>query len=220
MKRTKRSVTLFLMLTTALTFTYAQKKINEGTVTYTATYELSADQLLYADQLPKEITCYFRGDSTAAITNQGAAIIKGVSVLKSNYHSLLVNIPTASKKIVVVMSNEEVEQEKAANPQFKGTVGTEKQIINGYTCIKVNITDTKSGANYEIWVTNDIDMPPNSVSKLVSEFGGVPVRFVTFNRGIKISAEIKEINEVPIPAGFFSPTRDYESMTFAQLQAL
>src|SRR5258708_4064931 len=148
----------------------AQKKINEGIIIYTASYELNAEQLRYADQLPKEITCYFRGDSTAAIVKQGAVIIKGVSVFKANYHSLLIEIPSASKKIVVVMTPDEVEQEKAANPLFKGTTGDEKQVIDGYNCNKVTLTDTKTGAGYEIWVTNDIELVPNSVSKLVSGF--------------------------------------------------
>jgi hypothetical protein len=198
----------------------AQKKISEGAVTYTVSYELNATQLLYADQYPKEITCYFRGDSSAATTNQGAIIVKGVSVFKANYHSLIIDIPSLSKKILVVMTPEEVEQEKEANPQFTSTKGTEKEVIDGYNCTKVTVTDTKSGGSYEVWITGDIDVPPNSVSKLVSDFGGVPVRFVTFNRGTKINAEIKEIKEVTVPAGFFSAAKDYQLMSFTELKAM
>jgi hypothetical protein len=219
MKVPRKISALFLLLAATMGAS-AQKKIIEGTVTYTVSYELSADQKQYADLLPKEVTCYFRGDSTAAITNQGPAVIKGVSVFKSNFHSLLVDLPASSKKIVVVMTQAEVEMDKAANPVLKGSKGTETQTINGYNCTKVTLTDTKSGANYDIWVTNDIDITPNSVSKPVSEFGGVPVKFVTFNGGIRINAELKEIVEVPIPPGFFSPTKDYEPMSLTQLRAM
>jgi hypothetical protein len=220
MKSAKKTTLLFFLLFATLSKVNAQKKINEGIATYTATYELTAQQLLYADQLPKEITCYFRGDSTAAIVNQGNFTIKGVSVLKTNYYSMLIEIPASSKKIAVVLTPAEIEEEKAADPHFTGTKGTEMQIINGYNCTKVSIADAKNSATYDIWVTNDIDIVPNSVSKLVSEFGGVPVKFITFNRGIKISAELIEIKETPIPAGFFTATKDYQSMSFDQLKAL
>ena len=220
METAKKTVAFFLLMCAALSYVNAKKKINEGTVTYDVSYELNADQLQYASLLPKEITCYFRGDSCASIVNQGPAKIKGVTVFKANYRSLLVDMPTSSKKIVVVFTPDEVAQEKAANPQLTGVKGTEKQIIDGYSCSKVSITDTKNGAVYEIWVTNDIDLAPNSLSKLVSDFGGVPVKFVTFNRGIKVNAEIKEIKEMPVPPGFFSATKDYQPMTLSELQAM
>jgi hypothetical protein len=53
----------------------------------------------------------------------------------------------------------------------------------------------------------------------VSEFGGVPVKFVTFNQGIKVNAEIKEVKAEIVPAGFFSATKDYEPMSYSELKA-
>ncbi|MFI5139116.1 MAG: DUF4412 domain-containing protein [Sphingobacteriales bacterium] len=220
MEITKKITLLILLLVAAVYKVSAQKKINEGIVTYNVSYELNAVQLQYADQLPKKITFYFRGDSTAATIKQGSAIVKGVSVFKANFHSLLVELPATSKKIVVVMTPAEVEEEKAENPHLKAVTGNEKQIIDGYNCYKVTATNAKNGESYEIWVTNDIDMPPNSISKPVSGFGGVPVLFVTFNRGIRINAEIEEIKETAIPPGFFSATKEYQPMSFTDLQAL
>jgi len=220
MKITAKLIALVLPLVAAFAGVDAQKKIAEGTIIYNVTYKLPADKQQYAAMLPKEITCYFRGDSSAAIIDQGQAVTKGVSVFKSNFHSLIIDIPAASKKIFVVLTRQEVEQERAANPQFSGTKGAEKQVIAGYNCIKATITDTKSGVKYDIWLTNDIDTPPNSVSRLVSGFGGIPVKFVTFNQGIRVDAEIKEVKAVPVPPGFFSPTKDYESMSYTDLKAL
>jgi len=209
-----------LLLFLTLSIAAAQRKINEGTVIYTLSYELSADQQQYATMLPNELTCYFRGDSSAAIVNQGATIIKGVSVIKNNYHSLIIDLPAASKKIVVVLTSAEVEQENAGLPQFQGVKGTEKQVINGYYCTKVPVTEARGGANYDIWITNDIDMPPNSVNRSSSIFGGMPVKFVTFNNGFKINAVVKEIKEMSVPAGFFSASKDYESMSYTDLKAM
>lgn len=64
-------VLLFIMVAGSAS---AQKKIVEGSVTYYLTYELNAQQLLDASTLPRQVTYYFRGDSSAAITNQGALL--------------------------------------------------------------------------------------------------------------------------------------------------
>lgn len=213
----KKIVFLILLLMVPFYQAIAQKKILEGSVKYKVIYDLPADQ---SANLPSEITCYFRGDSCAAISNQGSAIVKGVSVFKTNYHSLLIDIPAALKKILVVMTAGEVEQEKAEVPVLKGKKGTDKQVIAGYHCFKIIASDEKSGVIYDVWVTNDLDMPPNSVSKPVSGFGGVPIKFVTFNRGIKINAEVSEIQETAVPPGFFTATKDYEIMSFTELKAL
>jgi hypothetical protein len=210
-----------LLLSAAFTLpAIAQKKITEGTVTYTVSYELSPDKQQYADMLPKEIVCYFRGDSTAAIVNQGAATVKGVSVFKADYHSLIIDVPAANKKIVVVLTAGEVAQEKASIPQFTGKKGAETQVMDGYKCSEVTLTDLKNNTVYEMWVTNDIGIPPTSVSRAVSSFGGVPVKFVTFNNGIKINAEIKEVKAGTVPFGFFTASKDYEPMSYTDLKAM
>ena len=215
-----KSTMVFVLLGVSAMMASAQKKILEGTVTYTVSYELSTSQRQFANLLPTEITCYFRGDSSAAITVQGAATIKGVSVFKTNYHSLLIEMPGASKKIVVVMTPDEVEQEKAGNPKLTSKKEAQTQMINGYRCTKISITDLKNGSSYDSWVTNDIAMAPNSVDRLVSGFGGVPIKFVTFNRGIKINAEVKEIKAIAVPMGFFTADKNYQPMSFAELTAM
>jgi len=216
----KKIAALFFVTALTAAAAMAQKKITEGVVTYTVSYELPADKQQIAGMLPKEITCYFRGDSTAAIVVQGPATIKGVSVFKSNYHSLIIDVPSASKKIVVVLTPGEVQLENAAVPQFTGKKETEKQVISGYNCTKTTVTDPKANASYELWTTNDINMPPTSVSRAMSSFGGVPVKFVTFNNLIKINATIKEIKEEPVPAGFFTANKDYKPMSYPELKAM
>lgn len=216
----RQSALILFLLGVALTNVFSQTKINEGEVTYTLSYVLPADKQQFADLLPKEVTCFFRGDSTAAIVNQGTATIKGVSVFKTGYHCLIVDFPANSKKIVVVMSPEEVEQEKAGIPQLTFKKGTEKQTINGFNCIKATATDIKTSTVYDIWLTNDIVIPPSSVSRPVSGFGGVPVRFVTFNNNITINAELKEVKEEPVPAGFFTASKDYEPMSYDELKSM
>jgi hypothetical protein len=220
MKSKKKLFALLMIFIASTVCVRAQKVIKEGIVTYSVSYDIPADQLQNYSTLPTEVIIYFRGDSSAAIVNQGSAIIKGVTVFKANYHSMIIDIPVMAKKFFVELSAAEVAEEKASNPQLTGKPGTEQEVINGYKCVKTIVTDTKSGASFDIWLTNDVDIAPNSLSKLVSAFGGVPIRFVTFNRGIKISAELEGIEETVVPPGFFSPTKEYQHMTFTELKNL
>jgi len=196
----------------------AQKQIKEGRAIYSAAYDIPADKLQNYGLLPSEIVIYFRGDSTAAIVNQGDAIIKGVSVLKENYHSMIVDFPAFAKKIFVLESAAEVEEDKKDIPEFTAKKESVNEQINGYHCEKITLTEIKSGTAYEIWVTNDIDIVPNTVSRPVSNFGGVPVKFVTFNHGIMIKAELIQVDESPVATGFFSPSKEYEKMTLPEFK--
>jgi hypothetical protein len=218
--KTFTKIALCALLATGFSKADAQKKITEGSVTYTVNFELPADKQQYASMLPKEITAYFRGDSTAATVQQGQATIKSIQDYKTNFQNILIDVPAAQKKISVVLKPADIEQMEATDPKLTPTPGTEKQTIDGYNCTKVTATDAKTGTKYDVWITKDIDLTPNSVSKLVSTFGGVPVKFVTFNQGIKVNAEIKEIKETQVPKGFFSPTKDYESMSMDDLKAM
>src|SRR6201986_4959526 len=148
---------IFFPLVTALQAS-AQKKIAEGTVIYSVSYELPADKQQYADMLPKEITRYFRGDSVAEIVDQGGATIKGVSVFKSDFHSLLIDASANGKKIVIVLNADEIAKEKADIPQYTGKKTGEKQVIAAYSCEKVVITDPKANMSYDLWITHDIDI--------------------------------------------------------------
>ena len=144
MRYTKISL-IFLLFVFAVFDVKAQKQIKEGIATYSASYDIPADQLQNYGALPSVIVIFFRDDSTAAIVNQGGAIIKGVSVLKTNYHSMIIDIPNISKKILVVLTPAEVAQENAEVPLFTAKASMEKDVINGYKCTKTVITDTKTG---------------------------------------------------------------------------
>jgi len=212
--------TLFLLIVFSNTRLQAQHVVTEGRAVYSASYDIPADQLQNYGALPTQIITYFRGDSSAAIISEGNAVIKGVSVIKTNFNSMIIDIPAASKKFFVLLTPEEVAEDNADNPQFTAKPGTDRDIINGFRCTKTILTETKTGASYELWQTNDISMASNSLSRAVSSFGGVPVRFVTFNHGIKISAELVAIEEVAIPQGFFSASKDYQSMSYQELKKL
>lgn len=217
MNLTIKVFTLSIVLTGTVLASKAQKKITEGAVIYTVSYDLPADKQQYAAMMPKEIKCYFRDDSTATLIDQGPAKIKSILNAKAQFQSLLIDVPQFDKKFAVVLTPADQEELKAKEPEFSGTPGTETQTIAGYKCTKIDVKDNKSGLDYALWVTKDIELVPNTMTKLVAKLGGVPVKFVTFNNGVKINAQLKEVKEETVPAGFFSVTKDYQSMSMNDL---
>jgi hypothetical protein len=218
--KTLLKAALMLPLLIIAVHLHAQKVINEGKITYSTSYDIPASQWKNDGSLPTEIVIYFRGDSTAAVVKQGIATIKGVSVLKTNYHSMIIDVPDFNKKLFVLLTSEEVQKEKSFIPQFTAQNDTSTQIINGYHCFKINLTDNATGYNYELWVTKDVSIVPNSVSRPGSLFGGVPIRFVTFNQGIKIYTELKLIEEISVPKGFFSASKEYNPISYEELKKI
>ena len=75
LKSIKTSVLAAILISTAVV-AHAQKKVNEGTITYGMTYELSADQQALASQLPAETKFKFSGNiSKIEMEQQGATIV-------------------------------------------------------------------------------------------------------------------------------------------------
>jgi ketopantoate hydroxymethyltransferase len=98
--KTLLKAALMLPLLIIAVHLHAQKVINEGKITYSTSYDIPASQWKNDGSLPTEIVIYFRGDSTAAVVKQGIATIKGVSVLKTNYHSMIIDVPDFNKKLL------------------------------------------------------------------------------------------------------------------------
>lgn len=215
----KKKVWCITLLLASLS-TYAQKKITEGIVTYTVSYDLPEDKKQFEAMMPKEIQCYFRGDSSATIIDQGEAKIKSILNHKADFRSLLIDVPSFNQKIAVQFTPDDLKKLKETEPDFKGTAADEKQKIAGYDCFKVDVKEAKSGTSYEMWVTKDLEITPNVMTHFVNNLGGVPVKFVTFNNGVKINAELRDIKEEKIPAGFFTASKDYKPMSLSELTAL
>ncbi|MGV8880170.1 MAG: DUF4412 domain-containing protein [Sphingobacteriaceae bacterium] len=213
MNITIKKFTLGLALAAIAFGTKAQKKITEGSAVYTVSYELPADKQQYAAIMPKEIKCYFRGDSSATLINQGSAKIKSILNFKAKFQSLMIDVPQVDKKIVVVLTPADQKKLSDKEPDFSGAPTTDTETIAGYKCTKVNVKDSKSGTSYEMWVTKDLDFTANAMTKLLSKIGGVPVKFVTYNNGVKINAQLKEVKEEVVPPGFFTVTKDYEPIS-------
>ncbi|HEY0244695.1 MAG TPA: DUF4412 domain-containing protein [Mucilaginibacter sp.] len=203
-------VALGVSLTIAAFSASAQKNYTEGVVSYTTTSP--------AGNAESKIS--FRGDSSLTVLQTGPAVIKLITTVKHSYFAILVDVPVASMKKAAVLTPDEVDQASDELPKLTFTPTTETKQISGYNCKKVTAKDAKSGSDIEVWVTNDISAPANTVSMPFVSAGGFPVEVITTLQGQKADITLKSITEQKVPAGAFGVPAGYDKITYDELKAM
>lgn len=210
MNKTVFKITLAVAIAAVSVNARAQKAYTEGVVNYAISAPMGST----------ETKVYFTADSSAAVTNNGAYTAKIVSDNKSTYVAVLVDVPMVSMKKAAVLTPAEITQVNGEVPVFTFTPTTETKQINGYNCKKVNAKEAKTGTNIDVWVTSDITIPVNSITKPFVGAGGVPVQFQTVQQGQTVTVELKSISAEKVAAGTFGVAPGYEKMSFTDLKAL
>lgn len=196
---------------TAIGFTAsAQKSFTEGVITYNVT--TNGQQVEAKD--------YFKGDSSSYQFQQGPAAIKILSNDKAKFWAILVDVPVASIKKAAVATPTDLEQMKDKEPTFTSTQTTETQTIAGYKCKKVQVKDTKSGSNYDVWVTTDVSAPANNLTKYYSNLGGLPVKFTLSQMGQTVDVTLKSIMAEKVKPGTFAVPADFDKITLQELMSM
>lgn len=188
----------------------AQKSFTQGVANYQ----------LHTQMGDVDSKIYFTSDSAVSVTQQGPALLKFLSNNKGTFVAILVDVPVASFKKVAVLTPDEIEQGIADGPKFTFTPTTETKVINGYNCTKVNVKDTKSGSSYVAWITKDITMPSNMLTKYYAEAGGTPIQFTTVQQGKSVDVTLKSVTDEKVPAGSFGIPKDFERISLDELKSL
>ena len=106
-------------------------------------------------------------------------------------------------------------------PQFTFTPTAETKTISGFNCKKVVAKD-KDGKSYDVWITNDVTVPPTAVPYYYQSIGGMPVQFTAFQKGGDGSVQqtditIKSITAGKAPAGTYAISGDFEKVGLSDL---
>ncbi|MGI4727446.1 MAG: hypothetical protein ACRYGB_02655 [Janthinobacterium lividum] len=205
-----KKAALSLAFLTAGFAAQAQKSITEGVIVYSVT----------TNGQQNEAKNYFKGDSSAYQLQQGPADIKIISDDKAEYRAILVDVPVASIKKAAILTPADMEQMKSMEPTFTSTPTTETQTIAGFKCKKVTAKDSKSGKTYDVWVTNDVTTPTNSLTKYYSNFGGMPVKFSISQMGQQVDVLLKSITAEKVKPGTFAVPTDFEKITMQELMSM
>lgn len=214
-----------IILTAAIAFccslTFAQKKVTEGSITYSVKWTLppNAPPQMSA-MLPPELTVLFKGDSSATISKSQITSSSTILNPKTEYARLLLDIPMMSKKYSVVFTPADQEEMKEYWPQFEISESAETKTMASYTARKYTVKDKKSGQTFDAWFTKDVEIVANSLSQFFDKSYGFPLEFNTVQNGMGLKATVKEVKQEKVAAGTFSASKDYEEITFEQLKSM
>jgi hypothetical protein len=204
------SITLGIVLSATVMSASAQKAYTEGVVTYKTS--MRGQDI--------EIKQYFRADSSAATFTAGPATIKLLSDANHKSFAVLVDVPVASIKKAAIYTPDEVEQVMSTFPTFTFAPGTETKQISGFNCKKVVATDTKDKKTYDIWVTNDITVPPTAMAEYYKGAGGFPVQYTAFQQGQSTEVTVSSVTDQKAPAGTFGIPADFDKISKDDLAAM
>jgi hypothetical protein len=204
------NVALGIVLTATTITASAQKTINRGIVT------LSTDMRGQS----VEAKSYFTPDSLALTFTTGPATIKILKDAKNKFFAVLVDVPVASIKKAAIASPSEIEQITDGEPKFTFAQTTEAKQIGKFKCKKVVATDTKTQKTYDVWVTNDVVVPPSGFADYYAGIGGVPIQYTSFSQGQSTSVTVTSIDEGAAPAGTFSIAADFDKITMDELKSM
>ncbi|MBD3749498.1 MAG: DUF4412 domain-containing protein [Sphingobacteriales bacterium] len=200
----------------------AQKAIKEGTITYAVEYDLPPNQQSMAAMLPTEYKVAFKGELSEFKLDMGMFSTQVIYNDSSKETLSLTDVPMQNKKIAVKMNSEQsqkMREMQGGDKDYDIKATTETKQISGYNCTKYVFTDKGSSDSMDVWATNDISVPVNSVSVALKGLKGVPVQFENNARGVKTKLTLKSISTDPVAEITMTVPDGYETMTFEDLIA-
>ncbi|MCY1535108.1 hypothetical protein D9M68_704990 [compost metagenome] len=101
--------------------------------------------------------------------------------------------------------------------EFKAT--GEKKVISGFNTEKYTYKDDKGNA-YELWVTNDIELPAGFFGEQFKDVKGTLIKFTTFQQGVKVTQLVKSITEDKVGKLSLEVPSGYELKTMEEIMAM
>jgi hypothetical protein len=150
----------------------------------------------------------------------GPATIAVIFDHNSNESLTLIDVPVAQMQFAVKGSKADYEKTIANDPKFSEFKATgEKKMIGAYNSEKYTYKDDKGGA-YELWVTNDIELPAGFAGVQFKDIKGAIVKYTTFQRGIKTTLSVKNIAEEKVEPISLTVPDGYEVKTMEEIMAM
>lgn len=196
----------------------SNKKIKQGSISYTIEYQLPDSLKKYLDYLPKSATVYFKGDSAVSIQQQNDESTTIITHKPTDFMRVLLR--SSTKKYVIDYNKEEQAEESPARKGYSYVAASVTKNIAGHQALKYAITDKATGETGEAWYTRELSLVPNSLTMALDTTYGVPLSFTAQHNGMVIITTVKEVKFAPVPDGIFSTPAGYEHLTPKQLREM
>jgi hypothetical protein len=218
-KSLKTGVLAAILISTAI-YAHAQKKINEGSITYDLSFSPTTEQEAFVAQLPTTQKVKFNGSISKIEIERGPATISIFRDGSTNTGLMLIDVPVAQMQFAVKQGKAEMDKAKEGSPKFSEFKATgEKKMIGTYNAEKYIYKDDKGGT-YELWATKDIELPAGLASEEFKDVKATLLKFTTFQQGLKTTLTIKEIKEEKTGPFTLDVPSGYEVKTMEEIMAM
>lgn len=218
-KSIKTGVLAAILICTAI-YAHAQKKVEEGVITYEMKYSPAAGQEGIVAMLPQETKSKFNTSITQFQSQQGPAQLTFIMNYLNNEGLFLLDVPVAQWQYAVKLKKEDVEKQGAGNPKLSDFKATgEKKMIANYNAEKYTYKDDKGGS-YELWLTNDIQLPTGFYGKDFKDLNGALLVYTHFVNGVKTVSTFKKLAEEKVGTLTIEVPKGYEVKTMEEIMAL
>lgn len=218
-KAVKTGILAAILISTAL-IANAQKKITEGTVTYSLEYSPTSEQEGMVGMLPTEQKVKFNGNIINLVMEQGPATITVFSDIATQLGLVLIDVPVAQMQFAVKQTKADYDKQRATAPKFSEFKATgEKKMVGAYNTEKYTYKDDK-GAAYELWATTDVELPTGFAGEDFKGIKGTLVKFTSFSQGMKQTLTIKDIKEEKTGPFTLDVPKGYEVKTMEEIMAM
>jgi hypothetical protein len=209
------SVALGIVLAATVLSAHAQKSYSEGLITLKTS----------AHGQDIELKQYFRSDSVATLFSAGPANIKLLADANYQFFAVVAEVSAFNVKKAAIYTPGEIDEALSVSPAFTFAPSAETKQISGFNCKKVVATDAKTQKTYDIWITNDLSLPPAVIEKCYATIGGVPIQYTTFQKGPDGALSIAEytvmnVSDQKAPAGTFGIPPGFDKISKADLDAM
>jgi GLPGLI family protein len=204
---------LIMILLAQWGFSYAQKTISEGTITYDITVKTGNKEPQMADALDgATTTVYLKGgfsrtDMVSALGNEKTIhdAKKGDAVLLKEY---------SGQKLMITLTKENWEEKNKKYEGVKFSAGTETKTISGYLCTRATAT-LKDGSTITVYYANELNAMNKEYDQVFKDLPGLPMEYVFETDKLRFTYTVSKIDFSPVPISRFDyPKAGYRVMTY------
>jgi GLPGLI family protein len=220
MKKGNFLIVLLVIAFSSVNHSYAQKKVNEATITYNISITSSDEKAAMAKTLEgATLTVYLKG--TQSRTDMTSALGMESNLYDSRLHKGIILKQYSGQKLMITLTPEDWSQKNQVYQNLKFSIDNkEEQTISGFKCRKATGT-SGDGKVFIIYFTADVVLSNKQYENAFAQLPGLPVQYELQSGGLKFKYTLNTISYEPVPAAKFEiPKTGYRVMSYAETQEL
>ncbi|MBS1510417.1 MAG: hypothetical protein JST86_06245 [Bacteroidetes bacterium] len=214
-----RATGLMMVLLFAGCFSFAQKTISEGTITYDIVVQSGNKEPQMADAIDGgTVTVYLKGALTRS--DMSSALGKESTIHDSKAGNAVILKEYSGQKLMITLTRENWEEKNKQYSDIKFDLSDETITIAGYTCKKAT-AKLPNGKTFTVYYSPDLVVSNKEYNTTFKNLPGLAMQYEYESSTAKYKYTLSKINFEPVLASRFEyPKSGYRVMTYEENKQL